>query len=473
MRRYFSSFQGLLLPLTGGLSIGVYLRHKQKVPNVYALSDKEVAGPDGAYSPPSDDNLVVRNVQIFVRHGARTPLKVLPYLDQASWSLETLMADPPEYARYPFTVHDFHGKPLSMGLFETLSRNVIFPGGCFAGQLTLPGKRQMYQLGQRLRKEYINDQKFLSPSYSSKEVYVRSTNITRTIESAMWMVSGIYNATKEDLEKPDVPVIPVFATTEQEEILYPNHSFCNALTRLSKRIMQHMHEITGMLDDRDLLEKQIDFDTTKGRLSFVDLRDELAARLAHDMDMPPVLRQWWDKVDGYAVQVLARMVKGNDPSSKIQREVLRLACGPVVEMVLGNMSGVVQHRNGFKLEVYSCHDSMMIALIIALDIWDGKWPPYAADLRFELLEDRTNPGEYFVRVRYLGDAKVLSALHSEEVKEMTTVYPLKDFTSNFIDLAISSRHHREQCQVRTDYTDPLTEEDDDEGSYFIAAKPSK
>ena len=102
--------------------------------------------------------------------------------------------------------------------------------------------------------------------------------------------------------------MPVFATTEEEEILYPNHSYCNALTRLSKRIMQHMHEITGMLDDRDLLEKAIAFDTSKGRLSFVDLRDELAARLAHDMDMNPVLRDWFDKIDGYAVQVLGNFL---------------------------------------------------------------------------------------------------------------------------------------------------------------------
>ena len=167
------------------------------------------------------------------------------------------------------------------------------------------------------------------------------------------------------------------------------------------------------------------------------------------------------------------MVKGNDASSKIQREILSLACGPVFEMVLNNMSGVVQHRNSFKLEVYSCHDSMMIALIIALDIWDGKWPPYAADLRFELLEDTANRGEYYVRVRYLGAAKVLKVLENQDTEDRSMVYPLKDFNNHFVDLAISSRQYKEQCQQRNEYTDPLHEDDDDEGSYFIAAKPSK
>ena len=84
MRRYFTGLKQYVLPVTGALTVGVYLRWKGKRQNVYASSEQELPSSESERitSPPSADDLVVRNVQIFVRHGARTPLKVLPYLDQ-------------------------------------------------------------------------------------------------------------------------------------------------------------------------------------------------------------------------------------------------------------------------------------------------------------------------------------------------------------------------------------------------------
>lgn len=38
-------------------------------------------------------------------------------------------------------------------------------------------------------------------------------------------------------------------------------------------------------------------------------------------------------------------------------------------------------------------------MLVALGIYDDKWPPYAADLRFELFEHKTT-GEHFVRTLY-------------------------------------------------------------------------
>ncbi len=38
---------------------------------------------------------------------------------------------------------------------------------------------QQMELGQRLRREYVERRKFLKPQYNAKEVYVRSTDTDR------------------------------------------------------------------------------------------------------------------------------------------------------------------------------------------------------------------------------------------------------------------------------------------------------
>ena len=51
-------------------------------------------------------------------------------------------------------------------------------------QLLEGGFLQHFYLGDYLRSRYIENEHFLSPFYNSKEVYVRTTNAIRTIESA-------------------------------------------------------------------------------------------------------------------------------------------------------------------------------------------------------------------------------------------------------------------------------------------------
>lgn len=60
------------------------------------------------------------------------------------------------------------------------------------GELTKNGKRQQFLLGEDIRQRYIVSNKLLDESYNSAQVYVRATDINRTIESAMAQLLALY-----------------------------------------------------------------------------------------------------------------------------------------------------------------------------------------------------------------------------------------------------------------------------------------
>ena len=50
--------------------------------------------------------------------------------------------------------------------------------------------------------------------------------------------------------------------------------------------------------------------------------------------------------------------------------------------------------------MYSAHDSTVMPILAVLDLDVSEWPPFGADIIFELYED--DDKKYFIKVKYLG-----------------------------------------------------------------------
>ncbi len=102
-------------------------------------------------------------VHLFSRHGARTPLYLVNGIEEVEYQSELL--EP--YVKAPYILKDLNNKDFSnyMSHWDKLNFENKLKGGAGRGQLTKVGEKQLFDLGRRVHKRYIEDLKFLSPDY--------------------------------------------------------------------------------------------------------------------------------------------------------------------------------------------------------------------------------------------------------------------------------------------------------------------
>lgn len=155
-----------------------------------------------AWTPPSHaDTLQLVQVHYYIRHGERTPVRT-----------RMTEANPPIPARWDLchigkqfraSVLAEGGRreeiPLRKGV-EAVDRrdgSVVkhLDGECLSGELTDLGRLSTFTLGQYLRSIYVDRFQLLPSSMQATsdadKLYVRSTNMSRTMESAQQVLRGL------------------------------------------------------------------------------------------------------------------------------------------------------------------------------------------------------------------------------------------------------------------------------------------
>uniref|UniRef100_A0A2K6SJX5 acid phosphatase n=1 Tax=Saimiri boliviensis boliviensis TaxID=39432 RepID=A0A2K6SJX5_SAIBB len=214
--------------ITGVFSVRVWTPVGVLASLAYCLQQRRVAlaelqGADG--QRPVDRSLLkLKMVQVVFRHGARSPLKPLPLEEQ---------------------------------------------GGMFAGQLTKVGMQQMFTLGERLRKNYVEDVAFLSPTFHPQEVFIRSTNIFRNLESTRCLLAGLFQCQKEG------PII-IHTDEAHSEVLYPNYQNCWSLRQRTRGRRQAASLQPGISEDLKKVKEGMGLDRSD-EVDFLILLDNVAA----------------------------------------------------------------------------------------------------------------------------------------------------------------------------------------------------
>ncbi|XP_057551253.1 lysosomal acid phosphatase isoform X2 [Hippopotamus amphibius kiboko] len=310
----------------------------------------------------------------------------------------------------------------------------IWPQGL--GQLTKEGMLQHWELGQALRQRYHG---FLNTSYHRQEVYVRSTDFDRTLMSAEANLAGLFPPDGMQRFSPNISwqPIPVHTVPIAEDRVRLASSSLEVVTGTAVAIglltpgsfsacfphvglqllkfplgpcprfeqLQNETRRTPEYQNESIQNAQF-LDMVAHETGLTDLTletvwnvyDTLFCEQTHGLVLPP-----WA-----SPQTMQRLSRLKDFSFRFlfgiyeQAEKARLQGGVLLAQIRKNLTLMASSSQLPKLLVYSAHDTTLVALQMALDVYNGEQAPYASCHMFELYQEEN--GNFSVEMYFRNES---------------------------------------------------------------------
>ncbi|EDL21089.1 acid phosphatase, prostate, isoform CRA_a [Mus musculus] len=316
----------------------------------------------------------------------------LPLSPTASLSLGFLLLlslclDPGQAKELKFVTLVFrHG---DRGPIETFPTDPItessWPQGF--GQLTQWGMEQHYELGSYIRKRYG---RFLNDTYKHDQIYIRSTDVDRTLMSAMTNLAALFPPEGISIWNPRLlwQPIPVHTVSLSEDRL-------KSETLESEEFLKRLHPYKSFLDTLSSLSG---FDDQDLFGIWSKVYDPLFCESVHNFTLP----SWATEDAMIKLKELSELSLLSLYGIHKQKEKSRLQGGVLVNEILKNMKLATQPQKYKKLVMYSAHDTTVSGLQMALDVYNGVLPPYASCHMMELYHDK---GGHFVEMYYRNETQ--------------------------------------------------------------------
>ena len=250
------------------------------------------------------------------------------------------------------------------------------------GQLTVEGMQQQYALGEFIKKTYVASDYLPSP-YNRTNVYIRSSDVDRTIMSAQTQLSAVFPPTGAQVWDSSIlwQPIPVHtASAGNDNILRSYNQNCPAYTDTKTQFMNSKEYKDTNAKYQDLFKtiSQATGDTVNLN-NIWQFADTTFCDQNHNITLPK-----WAKDNFDALKVL------NDWDLKInfgRKEVQKFIAGRLLWYFWQLIDARMNNSVGIKAYFLSGHDVTVIALLSAFNIWNELQPPYASLVMAELFKD--------------------------------------------------------------------------------------
>lgn len=389
------------------------------------------------------DDLILKQVTIIHRHGARSP--IFNSNPSHRWNycnlIPSFMAQVHKMADhlYPLDIH-FTG---SAGLSHLQSQlRKVNTEECFLGQLTDLGKHNQTSLGTLLRERYIANFKLLPSTWNADEsnLYLRSTNYVRTIESLQYLLHGLYPRTELSKVKPKV-----YIQSKELENMFPNDTSCLSLSRdiLGLRTVfqeKHRSRLIELLTPLSFWHSM--HERTPSDQAY-RIYDRLTCMVGNNIPFPDGINEEdRTKLEVVMIELWARLYD-RDPS------FTKRAVGRFVGDLIVPIKSAFNKVSGYpKMAIFSGHDSTLIPVMIALNLFEGSYPQFSDNLTLEYFESKQDAG--YVRLLYnqkplLAPFCSANGTHHELSKSFCKV---ESFLNQAASMTLSEEEFDEQCEIK-------------------------
>ena len=289
------------------------------------------------------------------------------------------------------------------------------------GELTQEGMRQQYLNGMEFRRRYITEQQVLPPSFNHSLLYVRSTDLNRTIMTAESQLVGLYpvgpSLSSVAMESKAVPPfnvsnltnilaglgtqalpnyfqpIPVHVVNQDYDHMLRGYAgaTCPYINVIALEVQQSNYYQYLVDNYTEYLQKRVQ-QVFQQDVDFTDagwFGDAIICERFHGYPMPQgVTEEMYQQMIG---------IMNYSNSYFFQNGGAYLSSSEFFGNLLEVFEGSINGTGTLKWGLYCAHDTTLIGFLYALGQWTGLNPPFASTLVFELHEEN---GEYFVQTIY-------------------------------------------------------------------------
>lgn len=335
-------------------------------------------------------------------------------------------------------------------------------GRCYNGQLTDLGRRTLFEFGGRLRALYVDRLGVLPAAFVPERFYLRATEYARAIESLQSLVCGFYPEciTQMAVDMPDSGfphAITIHTRKEADETMY-ERSDCPFLKAAYKdffgRFEQEKAKAIESVKERF---KMFAADPDR-KFSYHRLYDFFTCYTAHGFPIP----FGYKTEDVLQLEKLSLMkeyghyIRSTKAASLAIGRFLEELTERVTKYV--NSSTIAERSMLQPMQVFSGHDATVSPLLKIFNLLteNSRWPPFAANIIFELIEDKTLTPKHadvpphdamFMRVKYLEKPVVLDVCEGGYHAHDKTLCSLKKWFE--ITRSLIPHDYESECKVKS------------------------
>eukprot|EP00042_Codosiga_hollandica_P039430 m.330534 g.330534 ORF g.330534 m.330534 type:complete len:463 (-) comp55610_c0_seq4:234-1622(-) len=308
------------------------------------------------------------------------------------------------------------------------------------GQLTETGMVQEFNVGRYLNERYVGN--MLHANYTRSEIYVRSTDTDRTIQSALSELAGLYipadniftaNTTDGNISIAWQPIPVHSVPIMQDQLLrtdacgrynqlyadLPNEQiWIDKLAAPAPAAVCQNVNLTAACTNAQLLTRvgSLVGVPSLTLLNFWEVADALFCLNAHDVLLPSWVEPSASVVANATFTYLQALYAWEMFAEFYGPERRMLSGGfflqNLIQVCKAKIASPSQNPNFY---MYSAHDTTIASVLETLNpnYWNALAPPYASALFFELYLDSNNSP--FVQVRYKNHSELTEWVYPGQI----------------------------------------------------------
>lgn len=280
------------------------------------------------------------------------------------------------------------------------------------GQLTSQGMRQAYQLGAKTRQLYIDKMHLLPAHYQASSIYIRSTDIDRTLMTAQSFLLGLYplgtgpnlpDSTEAALPQGFQPIPIHTMPTRKDKFLFPDfNEQWNNLLKTQIENQKEWKEKTKLMQPKfQSWSQKLDIKITNLR-QLIALSDTLYIYQLHHITFPKRLSDEDIKEIIAAGRWAVTTQFKNKKTGGYLGNTLLKGIGIYIKQAS-------DHKNELKSLFLFAHDTTILSLMSVLGAPLNDVPPYVADVKIALYE--TDDHQFKVNILFNDKAVYIPACH--------------------------------------------------------------